>query len=105
MISILITVVVALFSADLSNVVGLVVLVVYGYMTGSTGQTPGRRIVGVKVLKIADGQVLGAGLGIARQFCHILDALPILLGFFWPLWDKKNQTFADKIVSSVVVKV
>jgi len=35
---------------------------------------------------------------------HILDALPLFLGFLWPIWDAKKQTFADKIIKSVVVK-
>lgn len=77
----------------------------FGFLTGTTGQTPGRKIVGISVLREQDGQLLGAGMGIVRNICHILDALPLLLGFFWPLWDSKNQTFADKIVKSVVVKV
>ena len=77
----------------------------FGYLTGTTGQTPGRKVVGISVRREVDGQFLGAGAGIGRGFLHILDALPILLGFFWPLWDPKKQTFADKIIGSVVVKV
>jgi uncharacterized RDD family membrane protein YckC len=26
-----------------------------------------------------------------------------LLGYLWPLWDDKRQTFADKICSTVVL--
>lgn len=103
--STVVTLVLLAVSEPLSNAASLIVFLVFGYMTGTTGQTPGRRLMGIKVLRMQDGQVLGAGLGIARQFCHILDAIPLLLGFFWPLWDSKNQTFADKIVSSVVIKV
>jgi len=25
------------------------------------------------------------------------------LGWFWPIWDRKRQTFADKIMRTVVV--
>jgi uncharacterized RDD family membrane protein YckC len=96
--------VVALFSQSLAQVVGIAVFLYFGYLTGTTGQTPGRRVVGIRVLREADGQVLGAGAGIGRGFLHILDALPLLLGFLWPIWDKKKQTFADKIIHSVVVK-
>ena len=32
-------------------------------------------------------------------------AVQLLLGFFWPIWDQKKQTFADKIIGSVVIKV
>jgi uncharacterized RDD family membrane protein YckC len=54
---------------------------------------------------MATGQPVGVGLAIGRYFVHILDALPCYLGFLWPLWDSKRQTFADKILSTVVVKV
>lgn len=71
---------------------------------GRTGATVGKGIVGIKVLREQDGQVLGPGLSIGRAFTHILDAIPCYLGFLWPLWDSKKQTFADKILSTVVVK-
>ena len=103
-ISFAVQLVVGLFSQSLGQLVGFAVFLYFGYLTGTTGQTPGRKVVGIKVLREADGQVLGAGGGIGRGFLHILDALPLLLGFFWPIWDKKKQTFADKIIKSVVVK-
>lgn len=92
-------------SLDSSGQTGVRALafLILGYLNG-TGQTPGKRIVGVRLLRERDGQPLGPGAGIGRQFCHILDALPLLLGFLWPLWDSKKQTFADKIVGSVVIK-
>jgi uncharacterized RDD family membrane protein YckC len=97
--------VILLISQQVANLVQVVLYYgLFGYLTGTTGQTPGRKVVGITVLREQDGQVLGAGMGIVRNICHLLDALPLLLGFFWPLWDKKNQTFADKIVKSVVVK-
>jgi len=34
---------------------------------------------------------------------HIVDGLSLFIGYLWPLWDKKRQTFADKIMSTVVV--
>jgi uncharacterized RDD family membrane protein YckC len=78
---------------------------VLGVMVGSSGQTPGKRMNGVKVLRERDGQVIGVGTGIARQYAHIIDSLACLLGWLWPLWDRKRQTFADKIVSTVAIKV
>lgn len=90
---------------QLGRVGNLVVLLALGYLTGTTGQTPGRRLLGTKVVRVVDGRVLGAGAGIGRQFLHLLDALALLLGFLWPIWDRKNQTFADKIINSVVLKL
>lgn len=107
LIDVLITVLVAvpafLISEALYNVVAIGAFLVFGYLTGTTGQTPGRKVMGITVLRERDGQVLGAGAGIGRSFLHILDALPLYVGFLWPIWDAKKQTFADKIIKSVVV--
>jgi uncharacterized RDD family membrane protein YckC len=74
------------------------------YLGGSTGQSYGKRIAGTRLLLERTGQPPGGGLGIGRHFVHILDALPCYLGFLWPLWDGKRQTFADKILGTVVVR-
>ena len=49
------------------------------------------------------GQPIGAGMAFVRYLAHILDGLPCYLGYLWPLWDAKRQTFADKIMSTVVI--
>ncbi len=51
-----------------------------------------------------NGQVPGFGLALGRRFCHFLDTPLCGLGYWWPLWDEKNQTFADKVVGTVVVR-
>jgi uncharacterized RDD family membrane protein YckC len=74
------------------------------YQGGATGQSVGKKVAGTRLLAEATGQPPGGGLGIGRYFVHILDALPCYLGFLWPLWDGKRQTFADKILKTVVVE-
>jgi uncharacterized RDD family membrane protein YckC len=86
-------------------VVALIVLIVFGVLEGTRGQTPGKMVVGLRTLKLVDGSLLGAGLGICRRILHVLDYIPCLVGYLWPLWDEKRQTFADKLVKSVVIKV
>ena len=39
-----------------------------------------------------------------RKLAHILDALPCYVGYLWPLFDAKKQTFADKVMNTVVVR-
>ncbi|HKE52546.1 MAG TPA: RDD family protein [Actinomycetes bacterium] len=75
------------------------------YLTGSRGQSIGKRVINIKVVKEIDGQVIGGGLGIARYFIHIVDLLPCGLGYLWPLWDSKRQTFTDKIMGTLAIKV
>jgi uncharacterized RDD family membrane protein YckC len=71
---------------------------------GKTGQSPGKKAVGTRLLRAADGSVPGFGLALGRRLLHIVDGIPCYLGYLWPLWDPKKQTFADKIVGTVVVK-
>ncbi|WP_405585889.1 RDD family protein [Streptomyces sp. NBC_01190] len=88
----------------ISDLWSLIVLLALCWMEGTTGQTPGKKVVGTRTLRAADGNLLGFGLALGRKVLHIVDALPCLLGFLWPAWDSKRQTFADKIVSSVVIR-
>jgi uncharacterized RDD family membrane protein YckC len=70
---------------------------------GQTGQTIGKGVLNIRVVRLDGIQPLGVGLSIARYFLHIVDGVPCLLGYLWPLWDEKRQTFTDKILSTVVV--
>jgi uncharacterized RDD family membrane protein YckC len=73
------------------------------YQGGKTGSRWGQKIIGIRLLKEATGQPVGGGFAIGRAFVHILDGIPCYLGYLWPLWDSKKQTFADKIMGTVVV--
>lgn len=94
-------------SEFLRFLIGLAVFVygyIYlGYLDGLTGQTPGKAIMGTRVVNV-QGQVIGSGSGIARKFAHILDSIVCLLGWFLPLVDAKRQTIADKVMSTYVVE-
>lgn len=72
---------------------------------GKTGSTMGKKAVGLGIFKTGTTKPLGPGLTFARQLAHIADGLPCLLGYFWPLWDKENRTFADMMVDSRAYKV
>ena len=70
---------------------------------GRTGSSLGKQWVGIRVIREDSGQPLGGWLTFGRSLLHILDGLPCYLGYLWPLWDAKRQTFADKLVHSVVL--
>lgn len=94
-------------SAALMAIGGLLSLAAFFYLCyreGSTGQTPGKRIVGIRLLREQDGSALGFGLAFGRRLLHFLDSLACFLGWLWPLWDGKRQTFADKCVRTVVIR-
>lgn len=75
------------------------------YKEGTTGQFIGKKALGISLLREADGQPLGFGMAFVRYLAHFVDTIACYLGWLWPAWDSKKQTFADKICSTLVVKV
>ncbi|MEV0679975.1 RDD family protein [Actinosynnema sp. NPDC050436] len=73
------------------------------YLAGTTGQSYGKKIAKIRLIKEDTGQPIGFGNAFVRYLCHIVDALPCYAGFFAPLWEVKKQTWADKILGTVVV--
>ena len=85
---------------------GLVAAILYyGFMEGRTGQTIGKRALGVKVVDARTGTVIGVGRAIGRYFGSFISGIACLLGYLWMLWDPNNQTWHDKMAGSYVVKV
>ena len=72
---------------------------------GATGQTIGKTVVKIKLVDAATGQPVGPGKAFLRQVTHILDGAACYVGYLWPLWDEKKQTFADKINNTYVIKL
>ena len=75
-------------------------------LQGRSGQSWGKQVIGTRLARADDGQVVGGAIALLRDLAHLLDALPCILfpiGFLWPIWDAKRQTFADKIMNTVVV--
>ncbi|GLZ35534.1 hypothetical protein Lesp02_77210 [Lentzea sp. NBRC 105346] len=84
---------------------GLIGFQVYNswYLAGTTGQSFGKKIAKIKLIKEDTGQPVGFGNAFVRHLCHIVDGLPCYAGFFAPLWEPKKQTWADKIMGTIVV--
>jgi uncharacterized RDD family membrane protein YckC len=70
---------------------------------GRTGQTFGKQLLGIRLVRMSDGQPVGVGLSLGRYLLHWADMLPLYVGWLWPLWDARRQTFADKIARTVVL--
>jgi uncharacterized RDD family membrane protein YckC len=85
----------------------LSLIINYGYFTymegRDAGQTVGKMALGIRVYDFRQGGPIGYGRAFIRQIAQILSAIPILLGYFWMLWDKEKQTWQDKAAGSVVV--
>lgn len=77
------------------------------------GMTLGKQVLKIRVYR-EDGQPVGFGLGVLRDFVvrfllfglvgFFFLGLPGLLDLLWPLWDERNQTLHDKIVSTYVIR-
>ena len=80
-------------------------LYVLGYGVGTTGQSPGKRMMGIKIVGKETGQVIGGGAGIGRWFAHIIDSLVCYIGWLMPLWDSERQTIADKLIGTYAIIV
>ena len=96
-------------SDALGALVGLIVwlaLTLYwfyiAFMNGE-GASPGKKLTGLRVVAIDNGQAIGGGMGIVRGLCHIVDSLVCYIGWFMPLWDAQRQTIADKIIKTYVL--
>jgi uncharacterized RDD family membrane protein YckC len=70
---------------------------------GRTGYTIGKGVMGIKLVKAETGAPIGAGMAFVRQIAHVLDSIPCMIGYLWPLWDAKRQTFADKVIGTYVI--
>ncbi|BCJ45836.1 hypothetical protein Aiant_64930 [Actinoplanes ianthinogenes] len=75
------------------------------YLAGTTGQSWGKKALGIKLVDGASGQTIGAGKAFLRDLAHIADGFICGIGYLFPLWDEKRQTLSDKICSTVVVRL
>lgn len=99
-----------------TNPLGIVLLVLAGLLAlafgiwnvvfrqGRRGATVGKSAMHIKVVRMEDGQVLGAGMAFVRYVLMSVLGNICFLNYLWPLWDQRNQTWHDMLVKSVVVR-
>lgn len=75
-----------------------------GFQQSRTGQSWGKKVVGLRLARDETGENVGVWRALLRDLAHWLDCWIFGLGFWFPLWDAKRQTFADKIVKTVSVR-
>ena len=84
--------------------IGLAIPVVYHwyFWTRRDGQTPGKSMVGIRVVK-ADGSGLSDTDAFIRAIGYHVSALICGLGYIWAIFDGNNQTWHDKLAGTYVV--
>lgn len=75
-----------------------------GIRMGRTGQSLGKKWVGIQVVHAETGQFLGGGMGFVRLLMASVLGNLCFINYLWPLWDERKQTWHDKIASSVVIR-
>jgi uncharacterized RDD family membrane protein YckC len=74
----------------------------FTYFHGTTGQTPGKRLMGLRVVRDT-GEALTLGTAFLRWVGYIVSFLPMFMGFLWAGADRRKQGWHDKIAGTVVI--
>lgn len=65
--------------------------------------TPGKFLTGLRVVDARTFQKISFSQSIKRVFSAVLSVIPIYLGVLWSRFDKRGQSWHDKISGTVVV--
>ena len=85
---------------------GIVLLCIYyGYFYNKKGQTPGKMLMKLKVVRAEDLQYVSWGRAIIRQTVGaFINNWLFYLGYLWYFMSQKRQTWGDSLVKTYVVK-
>lgn len=113
--SIILAIVISILSAilgisdDPGNPISLLISLVlqffyYGYFWSKTGQSIGKRLMGIKVVK-SDGSILPFAIaGLRGSVGYLISSFILGLGYLWAAFDANKETWHDKIFSTTVIK-
>lgn len=66
------------------------------------GQTPGKALMGLRVVRVNGGR-LNAWHALVRVAGYLLSALPLGLGFIWIFIDDRRQAWHDRLAGTCVI--
>ncbi|MES2068789.1 MAG: RDD family protein [Pseudomonadota bacterium] len=66
--------------------------------------TPGKMAIGATIVDAGSGRAPSARQHIIRYIGYFVSTIPLGLGFFWILLDKRKQGWHDKLAGTVVVR-
>jgi uncharacterized RDD family membrane protein YckC len=75
------------------------------FRMGRTGQSVGKRVVGLRLINPVTGEPIGAGRAFLREVVYGVVNQVFYLAFLWMLWDPNRQTLGDLAVKSSVITV
>ena len=89
---------------DRATLVGWLFQLGYHWLWNSLGWSPGKRLLGLRIVTL-EGSAPGLGRGFARTTAMLLSIVVLFFGYFWAAWDRKSQTWHDKIAGTYVVRL
>jgi uncharacterized RDD family membrane protein YckC len=82
----------------------LVIWLLYFPYFWARGQTPGMRVMHIRVVREEDGTTIDMVAGFVRLFGYFVSALVFYLGFLWILVDSRRRGWHDMIAGTIVVR-
>jgi uncharacterized RDD family membrane protein YckC len=76
----------------------------FPYYWARSGQTPGMKTMGIRVVRDRDGGPVTSGQAILRLIGYWVSAFVFYVGFVWIFIDKRKRGWHDLIAGTVVVE-
>lgn len=82
---------------------------IWGAVVAAKGQTPARQLLGMRVVGVHDGRPLSWAQmvfmrGLVGAFIQgVATSFTLGIMLLMPVWDRRNQTVADKVSASIVL--
>ena len=78
-------------------------VVYFAFFWSATGQTPGNRVMRIRVEDGLTGAVISTRRAVLRVFCLLLAAIPFCAGLLLILVDRRRRALQDMLVRTRVV--
>ncbi|EAP97092.1 proline rich antigenic protein [Janibacter sp. HTCC2649] len=75
------------------------------FKMGRTGQSVGKKAMGITLINEQTGQPIGALQSFLRELLSGVINQVFYISYLWMLWDDNKQTLHDKVVHSTVIQV
>ena len=66
--------------------------------------TPGKMVIGARVVDAVTLDKLGTGQAILRYLGYYVSTIPLLIGLIWVGFDSRKQGWHDKIAGTLVIR-
>jgi len=86
-------------------ILGWLVMIVgyFPYFWSTSGQTPGMKMLRIKVVRDLDGGPVSIGQAILRLIGYWVSSAVFYLGFIWIFVDRRRRGWMDLIAGTVVI--